>query len=160
MAKYVDNIHGTKVCAFPGINILRLTNKFAKQYVDTNSKYVILHVGTNDITSSLSVDEILSHYNDLVSTIRDNCACQILISSILPRPIDFEKSDSKVKALNKGLIRLCTSRKIQFLRTFKPFLHKGSPRRELFTVRDGLHLNFEGVRKLREFLISSIVRLP
>ena len=159
MAKHVQDIHDTIVIPFPGINISRLTTKISKGWVDLKSDYVILHVGTNDITGILSVEEILSSYNDLISIVKKNGSCKILMSAVLPRPIDFEISDDKVKSLNHGLMKLCESRHVRFLKTFKPFLYYGKPRRELFTVRDGLHLNFEGVRRLREFFVNTIAHL-
>ena len=142
--------------AFPGINVSRLANRVSKGHVDINSEFAILHVGTNDI-NSLQVTEILASYNDLISTVRANYDCKLVVSAILPRPIDHERNGNKVKELNKGLEKLCTSRKCQFIRTYKPFLFSGEPRRELFAIRDGgLHLNLEGVRRLRQFFINTI----
>lgn len=156
IAKYVSDIIGTSVTAFPGINISRLSNRISKGFVDLNSEFVILHVGTNDI-NSLHVLEMLSSYNDLLSVVRSCSRSQIAVSACLPRPIDHEVNGNKIKEFNKGLEKLCRSRNVKFLRTFRPFLFNGCPRRELFAVRDGgLHLNLEGTRRLRQFFINSI----
>ena len=54
--------------------------------------------------------------------------------------------DNKLKAQ-------CKERKVQYLRSFKPF-HKGRiPLRALYAVNDrGLHLNTEGIRRLKTVL--------
>ena len=159
IAKSVTGVREAKICAFPGINISRLTNKISRGLVDLRSKYVLLHVGTNDI-NTLTVPEICSSYNDLITTLRSRFICQVLVSSVLPRPIDFEVNGQKVKELNSALEKLCTERQIKFVRSFKPFLVDGVPRRELYAVRDGgLHLNLEGVRRLRNVFISVIASL-
>lgn len=159
MAKYVTGINSTKVVPFPGINVSRLTNKIRNGVVDMKSKYVILHVGTNDV-NTLTASEICSSFNDLITTIRQNYGCKILISSILPRPIDFEVNGMKIKEINKALERLCKERQIQFVPSYRPFLKEGLPRRDLFAIWDGgLHLNLEGTRRLRHVFISLVQRL-
>ena len=159
IAKNVAGIRDTKICAFPGINVSRLTQKISKGWVDIDSEYVILHVGTNDI-NSLTVSEICASFNDLISIVGQKSSCEILVSSVLPRPIDFEVNGSKVIALNHSLEKLCKSRRITFLRSFKPFVAYGTPRREYFATRDGgLHLNFEGTRRLRQFFVNTLTQL-
>jgi lysophospholipase L1-like esterase len=117
-------------------------------------------VGTNDVTSVLTVGEILSQYCDLISIIRKHTHADILMSAILPRPIDFETSGEKVKNINNKLMSLCKDLKCSYIRTFKPFLKGGKPRREFFAVRDGgLHLNIEGTRRLRQFFVNTISHL-
>ena len=55
---------------------------------------------------------------------------------------------------------LCRERNVQFLHTFRPFLKNCQPIRELYAVNDqGLHLNLEGVRRLRQFFINSMAHL-
>ena len=156
MAKYIEKVTGTTVTSFPGINISRLSYKILRGHVDLESEFVILHVGTNDINSLLA-PEILDSYNDLISVVKDNSHCKIAVSAILPRPIDYEVNGDKVKEVNKGLEIMCKERHVQFLKTFRPFLFEGKPKRELFAVRDGgLHLNREGLRRLRLFFIKTI----
>lgn len=159
IAKHVANIRDTKVCAFPGINVSRLTKKVSNGLVDLNSDYIILHVGTNDI-NSLTVPEICAAYSDLISVVQQKSLCKILVSSVLPRPIDFEINGNKVKNLNNSLCKLCKNRHVTFIRSNKPFLAYGIPRREYFATRDGgLHLNLEGTRRLRQFFINTLTQL-
>ena len=54
--------------------------------------------------------------------------------------------------MNNKLKELCKTRNIKFLHSYRPFTKACKPLRELFAVRDqGLHLNFEGTRRLRQF---------
>ena len=69
IAKYVSDLRGTEVKAFPGINVSRLSNKISRDMVNLDSDYVILHVGTNDV-NTLTVDEICASYNDLISLVK------------------------------------------------------------------------------------------
>lgn len=159
IAKHITDIREAKVIAFPGINVSRLTNKISQGLVDMRSKYVLFHVGTNDI-NTLTVEEICSSFNDLITTVRTKYMCNVLVSSVLPRPIDFEVNGEKVTQLNFALEKLCKERRARFVRSFKPFLKNGVPRRELFAVRDGgLHLNLEGVRRLRHVFVSLVAGL-
>ena len=155
----MSDISDTRIIAFPGINIVRLTNKIQSRNVDIAAKHLILHVGTNDI-NSLDGGAILSCYNNLISVIRQISSVNILISGILPRPLDWHKNNDKVKFVNKKLVQLCKDRGVRFLHTYKYFLHAGTPKRELFAVRDGgLHLNLEGTRVLRSFFINVVAHL-
>ena len=62
--------------------------------------------------------------------------------------------------MNKELISLCKMRNLQFLHTYQPFLHNNKPIRSYFAVKDkGLHLNFEGSRRLRLFFMNAINHL-
>lgn len=159
IAKYVKDVRHTEVCAFPGINISRLTNKLQNRHLVLDKEFSIIHVGTNDI-NSLSVGEILSSFNNLIEVVRRNSETTILISSIIPRPVDHQVTGDKVKLVNSKLKQLCMQRKVQFLHTFRPFIRNCEPRRELFAIKDqGLHLNLDGTRRLRQFFINTVAHL-
>jgi len=111
IVKYVTEITGCSVAAFPGINISRLANKIYQGLFNLNSEFVILHVGTNDINSLLA-PEILASYNDLITMVKQRSSCKIAFSACLPRPIDNDINGDKVKELNKGLLKLCKARKV------------------------------------------------
>ncbi|XP_060567404.1 uncharacterized protein LOC132726152 [Ruditapes philippinarum] len=160
IAKNVSGIWDTQITAFPGINISRLSFRISQGQVDLRSAYVILHVGTNDVTGPRSEDEIISSFNDLISNVRQQSSGSIIVSAIIPRPIDFDTTGNRVKNLNNKLVLLCKSRNVIFIRTFKPFLKCGLPRREYYAIKDGgLHLNLEGTRRLKEFFINTIAHL-
>ena len=62
MAKYVTDIHHTTVQAFRGADIARILYKVKHNKASIYYKYaiVLIHVGTNDVASSKSVDDIMS----------------------------------------------------------------------------------------------------
>lgn len=162
MAKYVNDIHHTTVQAFPGATISRLQNKIATHRASISFKHTILLIGTNDIPSSMSIGEIMSLYENLVTYIHSRSNTNLIISGIIPRPCDlkFDPTESRVKEFNKELQLLCKRRKLQFLHTYRIFLHNNKPIRSYFAVKDGgLHLNSEGTRKLRLFFINTVAHL-
>jgi lysophospholipase L1-like esterase len=124
--------------------------------------FIIIHVGTNDINShdKLSLDQIISYFNNLITVIRDISPTHIVFSSILPRPVDYSQTSGKVKLVNQRLEAKCKERKCQFVHSYRFFFHGGKPISDLFAVRDGgLHLNFEGTRRLRNFFIHTVSHL-
>ena len=87
---------------------------------------------------------------------------KIIISAIIPRPCDLhiDPTESNVKSVNKELKILCKMRHIQFLHTFRIFLHNNKPIISYFALNDGgLHLNREGTRRLRLFFIYAVAHL-
>ena len=70
MANFVEKIRNTVVQSFPDINITPLNQLIKNKNASINYKYTILLVGTDNIDNrSRSVDEIMSYYNDLTTTI-------------------------------------------------------------------------------------------
>ena len=139
MAKYVENIPHVTVQSFPCVNITTLQHIIRKSKASINYKYTILLVGTNNIEDrSCTVDEIMSYYNDLVTTIRSRSSTKIIVSAIIPRPCDLKKDpyEKRVKDMNKELKLMCKRRNIQFLHTFRIFLHNNKPIRSYFAVND------------------------
>ena len=64
------------------------------------------------------------------------------MSALLPRPVDHNSLGDKVKHVNNKLEKLCKDRRVQYLRTFRPFTKTLVPLRVLYAVNDqGLHLN-------------------
>ena len=158
----MSDIKNARIQAFPGATIGHLT-----YLVDSNQasvrdfSHVIFHVGTNDVESR-SVGEIYSSLMNLVAVTRKkNNRIKILLSSILPRPKDFSILGIKVTEINSHLrMYLCPKYRVQFIASYKPFVFKGKPRRELFAIHDkGLHLNLEGTNKLRIFFGQVIAHL-
>lgn len=162
IAKHVSGINHTTMQPFPGATISRLQYKIASHKASIDFKYTILLIGTNDIASKLSVGEIISLYENLVTFMRSRSSTKLIISGIIPRPCDLHKdpTEYKVKSVNKELKVMCKRRNIQFLHTYRVFLHNNKPIRSYFAVNDGgLHLNLEGTRRLRLFLINVINHL-
>ena len=160
MAKHVTDIRHAEVLAFPGINISRLSNKIQSGHLVLDKQFTIIHHGTNDI-QSLDTGAIISSYNNLITVIRRFSSTCIVMSSIIPRPVVHQVTGDKVKLVNNRLKQFCKQRNVKYLHTFKPFIKKNcQPLRELFAVQDqGLHLNLEGIKRLRFFFIHTVAHL-
>ena len=106
MAKYVDQIRHCDVIAFPGININWLANKIQHNNIILDKQFTIVHVGTNDI-HSLKAEEIISCFRNLISVIRQKSHTEIVMSAIIPRPVDYISTGDKVIKVNSDLKRVC-----------------------------------------------------
>ena len=95
----------------------------------------------------------------IYSVRRKNPDISILISSVLSRPADFHILGEKVVAINNRLVRICKEEKVQFIKSFRRFLHQGKPKRDLFSIRDALHLNDANVLQLKLCFIHVISHL-
>ena len=75
-------------------------------------KYTILLVGTNNIASSRSIDEIMSYFNDLINIIKARSSTNIIVSVIIPRPCNLPKdpTERRVKKMNSELQLMCKRR--------------------------------------------------
>jgi hypothetical protein len=139
------------VQAFPGATIASLTHLVQTHKASiVPFDAVIYHVVTNDVVGR-SVEEIVSLYSNLIAITRKVKPVKIIISSILPRPVDVHLTKNKLIQINQKLkAYLCPRMKVQFVASYKAFLYKGEPRRELYAIKDGgLHLNMDGVNRLR-----------
>ena len=124
--------------------------------------YVLIHVGTNDVARKALFDEIISDYGNLVGICRKvKPGIKILISAILPRPVDHENTDQVIKRINGYLLNnMSKAMNFKFLKTYRPFMYAGSVKRELFAKRDGgLHLNTEGTNRLKYYFLRTIASL-
>ena len=147
---------------FPGATIASIQNKISSHQASINFKHTIIHVGTNDIPSRLQVDEIMSSYENLITFVRSKSYTNLIISAIISRPCDLpaDSAETRLKAVNNELEKLCTRRKVQFLKTYRIFLKHGKPIRSLFAIKDrGLLLNLEGTHMLRHFFINTVAHL-
>ena len=159
IAKHVTDILHSEVIAFPGIHINQLANKIEKGHLYRDKPVSIIHVGTNDVVH-MEAGAMLSCFNNLISQIRKKSNTSIVMSALLPRPVDHSLLGDKVKHVNNKLKQLCKDRKVQYLHTFRPFTKADVPLRELYAVNDqGLHLNTEGTRRLRQFFINTVAHL-
>ena len=87
IAKYVDNIRNCEVRDFSGININSLANKIQAKRLVLDKEFTIFYVVTNNI-KSYDAGEIKNCFNNLISVTRQHNYTQIVISAVLPRPLD------------------------------------------------------------------------
>ena len=121
--------------------------------------YVILHVGTNDLVNRAPYGDIISDFGNLIGICQyKKPSIKIAVSSILPRPVDPKITDSVRRNVNDYLNKkMSKSMRFKFVCSYKPFMHAGQVRRELFAKKDGgLHLNTAGTNVLTRFLIRVV----
>lgn len=160
--KHVNKIRGMDIYSIPGANI-HIIHQFIKENSALFQKYthLLLHVGTNDIGNGLSSNLIVQYYNNLFELVHTYCPkIKIVISAILPRPVDFEKTKNIVIDTNKFLASSSLKRNALFVKTYKPFVQQpGSLFKKKCFCKDGLHLSYLGVSLLRNFFIGVINHL-
>ena len=142
---------------YPGARIQDLTYFINSGLVSINYDIVIIHVGTNNVNFCQMAD-FEFYYNNLVSVVKRhvNPSTKIILSAIIPRPVDDEYTGDFVTAANKALQSLCMKRNVDFVATYKPFLKFGRPVCELFSPICKLHPNYFGNLKLTNFYVQVI----
>jgi hypothetical protein len=123
--KYVDGIRGCITQAFPGATIGRITELLFRGKINiSNIDIVIIHVGTNNISSAQHVDTIISYYGDLIHKVKYKTNAHIVCTSILPRLCDHDKTVNKINKVNLELKKLCIRKKIQYTNLYRSFFIK------------------------------------
>ena len=117
---------------------------------------VIIHLGTNDVSNGDGAS-IRPSMEELIDLIRlRNRHIAIIISSILPRPLDYEYTKETVKSVN-GVVEIWSQSKVgvHFYQSYRPYLYKSMGPDEpvvvkahLFSRRCELHLTYDGLRML------------
>lgn len=123
--------------------------------VKVNYDIILLHVGTNDV-SRIELADFDIAYNVLISTVKKLAkpSSVIILSAILPRPLDFQETGYFVATVNSRLKNICFKRGVNFVATYKPFVKYGVPVCELFSPICNLHLNYFGNLKLTNFFVQ------
>ena len=163
IAKQLSGLDGVKLQIFRGYTIAEVASTVNSGAADLYPyDFVIIHVGTNDIGNRASFHSIISDYGNLIGIIRrKKPTIQIVLSAILPRPVDHNITDPMIRSVNERLrLVMSKSMRFKFVCTYKPFMHAGSVIIGLFAKRDkGLHLNTEGTNTLNRFFIRVISTL-
>lgn len=164
-------IEGVALQAFPGDTIARMANRIDCDVAKLDGfDYVLIHVGTNDVElnhkrcrSELEAyDCILSDFGNLIGIIRKKKPkIKIIISSILPRPKDYNQTDIFTRKINSYLLNnMSKTYNFRFIKSYRPFVYCGYVRRELYAKNDGgLHLNTLGSERLRYYFLRTIASM-
>lgn len=161
IVKHLPLIEGVQLSAFPGTTITRLQHQLSTINLSAFS-FIIVHVGTNNVAKGHSVAFMCSAFADLVNYLRARApGIRIIISSVLPRPVDDDSSRSIIYELNAYLEKnMAKDLNFHFLKSYRPFCFKGQIKRHLFARLDGgLHLNSEGCARLHNFFLRVISNL-
>ena len=114
----VDSISGANIYTIH--QILKDNKACVKKYT-----HLILLVATNDIGNGLCSKLITQYYCNLLELITHNYFnIKIIMSAILPRPIDFDRTKQFVIETNNCLANLALKRNVQFVKTARFIVQK------------------------------------
>ena len=126
--------HKVVVKSFSGAKI-QCMRQYIKPSLSQKPDHVIIHIGTNDLASNMSADNISKSIIDL-ATSSANDHLNITVSGIVPRSDDLA---IKAKEVNGLLQRSCNERNI-------PFIDHGNIDPSHHLNRSKLHLNKKGTK--------------
>lgn len=153
----LGDIRDTKVICITNLNLASLVVNIRHREIDiTPFKTILIHVGTNDIAEGTAVGPIQSQFEHLLSVIRrENFTVNIMISALLPRPVDEHYTRVDVKHLNDNLLSLCARNHIAYVPSFRPFLFRGVANLKKFNI-DRMTLSREGSADLTQIFRHSM----
>ena len=157
IVKFLKITNQADVIAFPGATIDRLYWKIKLEKVLLRQyKVIVLHVGTNDLQGN-GIEEIVLKYLRLLELVKDlNNSVRVGVSSVLPKPCETPEENNRIILLNRELKKLCGSKKVHFIPSYRPFVGKKQYINEEFYAKDKLHLNHRGSVRLRNNLVGNI----
>lgn len=152
ICKHVKNLRNCTLQAFKGASIRNIIDNITNGVINLHFNVIIIHVGTNDIYR-LHLNEFEFLYHKLITSIRQvNVRAKVILSAILPRPVDFRETKHLIILVNNLLKTICRKRSSVYVTTYRPFLKFGKPICELFSPLCWLHVNHQGNVKLTIFL--------
>ena len=95
-------------------------------------------MGTNDLGNRAPYNSIISDFGNLIGICKQKKPSnQLVVSAILPRPVDFDITDSVRRNINDYLQKsMSKSMRFKFVCAYKPFMCAGKvTRRELFAKK-------------------------
>ena len=99
--KNMDPLDGVVVKCFPSAIIAKLSRLLPTDVKLLNFEYIIIHVGANNIGNRDSCGYILSNYGNLIASVKKlKPSIRMIVSAILPRPVDHDDTDSMITAVN------------------------------------------------------------
>jgi hypothetical protein len=122
-------------------------------------RFIVVHVGTNDVADGRSVDAVSDDLKELLETVRRlNRDAVLLVSAVLYRPKDDLRTYQRVNAYNVAFKRVCDPfRSVLFLGTQTLFKSGSLLLTQLYDVH-GLHLNRDGLDRVGKYLRARLTR--
>ena len=109
LSKSLDNCK-VYVKDFPGARV-RCMQDYVRPPIRENPNHIILHVGTNDLTTNIPPEKVVESIIDLASSLKSN-SCSVAISNITVRNDRYRK---KVVQVNRHLKTLCIERNFELI---------------------------------------------
>ena len=142
----LDHYHNIYVWSFPGAKVRSMKDYTKPCTREENPDHIILHVGTNDLSSDNSPERVRKPIVDLAKNLfHDNR--KVTISGIIPRNDEW---NNKAELVNNHLKEMCKFGNIDFIDNSKNF----NPKKHLNNSK--LHLNDKGSYKLSNILVNYI----
>ena len=110
LSQSINNKQNVIVKSFSGATV-NCMKAYVKPSLDKHPDKIILHVGTNDLKTALSPENIANGIVELALSINEKNICPI-ISGLIPHADQY---DSKRSLVNEFLQRLCSVRNICFI---------------------------------------------
>ena len=163
LGRNLTGIKGTTVVPFPGYTVGQLADAISCGRVQVaGAQAILIHVGTNNIPPLrrpapgqpplMSIDAVVREFRELIRTVRQfNPTCPLVMSAILPRPVDHLHTWYRVEQINAGLKNFCDPLKQVFFNpTYRFFIKFGRPVEDYYAQRDKLHLSGSGLLRLQQ----------
>ena len=144
MANKLNNKHKIIVRSFSSAKTSCMHDYVKPTLREHSPDHIILHVGTNDLNSKSTPDEIARSIIDLAVSIKTDDT-KVSISTIIPRN---DKLNNKPNQVNKHLKNMCKEIKFDLIdhsSTIRPHLHLNGSR---------LHLNKSGTSILGKTFVG------
>ena len=155
--KYVTKLNNTQVLAYRGIRLEELAVRVLQDKIPhlDGKQLVVTHVGTNNVQRD-TPDEMVNKTRFLVDMIRQkNTEATIVISLIIPRPIDYLERADLVKEYNHKIISLSTQLGVFYIPTYRKFMSAKNPIDDLYAI-DKIHPKDTGTLVLQQYFKDSL----
>jgi len=143
IVKYIE-VEDCYTQAIRGARTSDLANAIENKVIRVNFETIIVHVGTNNLYQC-TISEFIHEYCKLLRVIRSKRpSCKIIVSAILPRPMDDLWLNDKRLAFNISMQDLASQYDAQYINLMKLApIYVHHPKLQFFS--DGLHLNNNGI---------------
>lgn len=161
ICRYLPDMRNVVSEAYGGLKSATLLEKLRNKFISVGSyANIIIHVGTNDV-NNITKGHFERNMKHAVQEIQKyNPSALILLSSVLPRVVDYNSSDSIVNSFNEVLNEIANVHSnVRYIKSRNSFFNRfGFPIRCLYSY-DKLHLSVNGLVKLEKFFANTLAHI-
>ncbi|MDP2335146.1 MAG: GDSL-type esterase/lipase family protein [Bacteroidota bacterium] len=126
------------------------------EVVSSNPKKIFLMIGINNLGRKNTVEQILTNYEKLITTIREKSPkTKLFIQSVIPTYKRTDLLNSDIMFINTGLVTLSEKYGLTYLDIFDVLKTEKNELDPAYTF-DGLHLNGKGYLKWKDAIIQYV----